>query len=176
MIEVEREGRPRGEAPEIAVLSDCHKQFAHEGLQRLVMDLACAAAEATTMFAEVSPLNELELLEQFSASHAINTALNKSLPSGNVVWAYVPAMLRPLFEPGTKPGMGEVLFEIDDKHGFAASMDFIIALSYYSGAIIRRLAEATGRSVEDTALLLESRAKKAWAELDTYDTRDYIDQ
>ncbi|MFP8959017.1 hypothetical protein ACLIYP_00305 [Streptomyces nanhaiensis] len=72
MIEVERKGRPRGEAPEIAVLSDCYKQFTHEGPQRLVMDLACTAAEATTMFAGMSPLNELELLQQFSAKRPLS--------------------------------------------------------------------------------------------------------
>ncbi|MGW8455890.1 hypothetical protein ACWGLO_30800 [Streptomyces niveus] len=65
-----REGRPHGEAPEIAVLSDCYRQFDCEGLQRLVMDVACTAAEATTMLAEMSPLNQIEILQEFSARHS----------------------------------------------------------------------------------------------------------
>lgn len=55
MTEGKREGRPRGEAPEIAVLSDCYRQFDYEELLRLVIDVACTADEATTMLAEMSP-------------------------------------------------------------------------------------------------------------------------
>lgn len=174
MTDILREGRPRAEAPEIAVLSDCHKQFAHEGLQRIVMDLACTAAEATTMFSEVSPLSELELLQQFSANHTIDEALDTGLMSGDVVWGYIPAMLRPLFEPGAKPGMDEVLFEIDRKYGFSTSMDFIIALAHYTGSIIKRVAEATRRSTPEVTQLLEGRAKPAWAGLDAWDKNSYM--
>lgn len=174
MIEVERDGRPRGEAPEVGVLADCYQQFDHEGLQRLVMDVACTAAEAITMLAELSPLNQLEILRDFSAQHNVEMTFDKSLKHGDVVWGYVPAMLRPIFQPEAKPSMAEVLFEIDKKYGFSASMDFIVALVYFTGAVIHRIAQSTGRTVEDTTQLLEGRAKVAWAELDGYDTRDYM--
>ncbi|WP_148639880.1 hypothetical protein [Streptomyces sp. Mg1] len=176
MIEAERDGRPRGEAPEIAVLTDCYRQFDYEGLQRLVMDVACTAAKATTMLAEMSPLNQVEILQEFSAQHTVEMAFDKTFKSGDVVWGYIPAMLRPIFQPETRPHPAEVLFEIDEKYGFSTSMDFIIALAYYTGAIIHRMAKSTGRSAEDTALLLESRAKAAWAELDTYDKRPYMNR
>jgi hypothetical protein len=174
MTEAEREGWPRGGAPEIAVLSDCYKQFDYEGLQRLVMDVACTAAEATTMLAEVSPLNQVQILQEFSAQHTVEAAFDKNFKDGDVVWGYIPAMLRPLFEPETRPNPAEVLFEIDEKYGFATSMDFIVALSYYTGAIIHRISGELGRSTQDTTHLLESRAKTAWAELDAYDTRAYM--
>lgn len=176
MIGVERDGRPRGEAPEIAVLADCYQQFDYEGLQRLVMDVACTAAEAITMLAELSPLNQVQILQDFSAQHTVEMAFDKSLKSGDVVWGYIPAMLRPIFQPETKSGMDEVLFEIDEKYGFSASMDFIIALAYFTGAIVHRTAASTGRSAEDTVQVLENRAKVAWAELDTYDNRPYMNR
>ncbi|MFC7829732.1 hypothetical protein [Streptomyces sp. NPDC057375] len=168
-----REGRPRGEAPEIAVLSDCYRQFNYEGLQRLVMDVACTAAEATTMLAEMSPLNQIEILQEFSARHTVEAAFESPRNRG-VVWGYIPAMLRPIFQPKTRPSMDEVLLEIDEKYGFATSMDFIVALANYTGAIVRHMAQSIGRAIEDTIHLLEGRAKVSWAELDTYDTRDYM--
>ncbi|MFI5667755.1 hypothetical protein [Streptomyces sp. NPDC051704] len=174
MIETPREGRPRNEAPEIAVLSDCFKQFEHEGLQRLVMDLACTAAEATIMFSEHSPLSPLELLQQFSAQHAVDMATDRTLKDGDVVWGYIPSMVRPIFEPEARPGMAEVLFEIDRKYGFHTSMDFLVALAYYSGAVARRLSEATSRSTDEVLQELEKRAEPIWAGLDAFDTRDYM--
>ncbi|MGW3933612.1 hypothetical protein ACWECC_36880 [Streptomyces microflavus] len=175
MIEGEREGRPRGEAPEIAVLSDCYQQFDHEGLQRLVMDVACTAAEATTMLAEMSPLNQVEILQEFSAQHTVEAAFESSR-NGGVVWGYIPAMLRPFFQPETRPSMDEVLFEINEKYGFATSMDFIVTLANYTGAVVRHMAQSTGRAIEDTIQLLEGRAKTAWVELDAYDTRRYMNR
>ncbi|MCX5075465.1 hypothetical protein OHA84_13360 [Streptomyces sp. NBC_00513] len=173
MIEGEREVRPRGEAPEIAVLSDCYQQFGHEGLQRLIMDVACTAAEATTMLAEMGPLNQVEILQEFSAQYTVEAAF-ESPRNGGVVWGYIPAMLRPIFQPETRPSMDEVLFQIKEKYGFATSMDFIVALANYTGAIVRYMAQSTGRAIEDTIQLLERRAKTAWTELDTYDTRGYM--
>ncbi|MET8771668.1 MULTISPECIES: hypothetical protein [unclassified Streptomyces] len=175
MIEGEREGRPRGEAPEIAVLADCYQQFDYDGLQRLVMDVACTAAEATTMLAEISPLNQLEILQQFSARHTVEAAFGNTR-NGGVVWGYIPAILRPIFQPETRPTMDEVLFEIDEKYGFATSMDFIVALANYTGAVIRQVSQTTGRTTEDTIQLLEGRAKVAWSQLDAYDTRDYMNR
>ncbi len=93
------------------------------------------------MFSEHSPLSPVELLQQFSAHHAVNMATNQTMKDGDVVWGYIPAMVRPIFEPGARPGMDEVLFEIDEKYGFHTSMDFIVALAIYSGAVVRRLAE-----------------------------------
>ncbi|MFF9011292.1 hypothetical protein ACF087_36700 [Streptomyces goshikiensis] len=176
MIEVERGSRPRGEAPEVAILADCYQQFDHEGLVRLVMDVGCAAAEATTMLAGVSPLNQLEILREFSAQHTVEIAFDSTSRSSDVVWGYIPAMLRPLFEPEAKPSPAEVLFEIEDKYRFSASMDFIVALAYYTGAILHRLAGSSGYSLESAVQLLEDRAKAAWAELDTYDTHSYMNR
>ncbi|MFJ2769569.1 hypothetical protein [Streptomyces sp. NPDC087300] len=175
MLGGEREGRPRGEAPEVAVLSDCYQQFDYEGLQRLVMDVAGAAAEATTMLAEMSPLNQVQILQEFAAQHTVEAAFESSR-NGGVVWGYIPAMLRPMFQPEVRPTMDEVLFEIDEKYGFATSMDFIVALANYTGAVIRHMAQATGRTIEDTVQLLEGRAKAGWAELDAYDTREYMNR
>jgi hypothetical protein len=172
MVEQQREGRQRGEAPEIAVLSDCRTQFEHEGLQRLVMDLAIACAAATQMFSALSPLTPVELLKQFAAGTAVDEALGQ-LKDGDVVWGYVPAMTRPLLEPGTKPGMDEVLFEIDHRYGFSASMDFIVALAYYAAAVARRLAEVIGGPVEQALVRLERGTEPQWEALDRYDTRSY---
>ena len=72
--------------------------------------------------------------------------------------------------------MDEVLFEIDEKYGFATSMDFIVALANYTGAVIRQVSQTTGRTTEDTIQLLEGRAKVAWSQLDAYDTRDYMNR
>ncbi|WP_189944669.1 hypothetical protein [Streptomyces roseolus] len=174
MVETPREGRPRGQAPEIAVLSDCHQQFQHEGLQRLVMDLACTAGEATVMFSEHSSLSPMELLQQFSAHHAVSMATDQTAKGGDVVWGYIPAIVRPIFEPGARPGMDEVLFEIDEKYGFHTSMDFIVALAIYSGAVVRRLAKATDRDPEEIMQELEQRAEPIWRDLDAFDTRAYM--
>lgn len=176
MVEVERDGRPRDKAPEIAVLSDCYQQFAHEGLQRLVLDIACTAAEATTMLAEMSPLNQIEILQALSAHTSVEAAFERSSGNGAPAWGYIPSMLRPIFQPETRPAMDEVLFEIDEKYGFAASMDFIIALANYTGAVIHHMRQLSSRAVEDIVQLLEGRAKAAWAELDTYDTRGYMNR
>ncbi|MFJ6575710.1 hypothetical protein ACIQMY_07050 [Streptomyces sp. NPDC091368] len=170
LIEGEPEGRPRGEAPEIAVLADCYQQFDHGGLQRLAMDVASAAAEATTMLAEMSPLNQVEILQEFSAQHTVEAAFASS-GNGGVVWGYIPAMLRPIFQPDTRPRMDEVLLEINEKYGFTTSMDFIVALANYSSAVVRCMAQSTGRTIEGTMQLLADRSRAAWAELDDYDTR-----
>ncbi|MFB7054832.1 hypothetical protein ACFCXT_17150 [Streptomyces vinaceus] len=176
MIEGERGGRPRGEAPEVAVLADCYRQFDHEGLQRLVMDVACAAAEATTMLACMSPLNQLEILREFSAQHSVEMAFGKAPSRSDIAWGYIPAMLRPLFQTEAKPSPAEVLFEIEDKYGFSTSMDFIVALAYYAGSVLRRVANSSGCSLEDAVQALESRTKMAWAELDAYDTCSYMNR
>ncbi|MFD4973747.1 hypothetical protein [Streptomyces sp. NPDC058424] len=176
MIEVERGGLPRGEAPEVAVLADCYQQFDHEGLQRLVMDVACAAAEATTMLAGMSPLNQLEILREFSAQQSVEMAFGETFRSSDVVWGYIPAMLRLLFQPEAKPSPADVLFEIEEKYGFSTSLDFIVALAYCTGALIHRLASSSGCSLEDAVQLLEGQAKAAWAELDAYDTRSYMNR
>lgn len=175
MIECERQGRHRGEVPEVAILADCYQQFDHEGLRRLALDIACAAAEATTMIAEMSPLNQVEILQEFSAQHTIEAAFESSR-NGGVVWGYIPAMLRPIFQPETRPTMDEVLSEIDEKYGFATSMDFIVALANYASAVVRHMAQSTGRTIEDTIQLLEDRVTAGWAELDIYDTHDYTNR
>ncbi|WP_371618115.1 hypothetical protein [Streptomyces sp. NBC_00454] len=168
-----REGRPRAQAPEVALLADCIKRFDVVGLQRLVMDLACAAGEATTMLSELSMLDQVEILQAFSAQHTVEMAFDGSLKPGDVLWAYVPATLRPFFAPDAKPSQAEVLFEIDRKYGFAASMDFIVILANYTSAVLCHVSRVIGRSTEEMIQLLEGRVKPAWAELDAHDGHAY---
>lgn len=86
MVEAERDGKLRGKAPEIAVLSDCYQQFAHEGLQRSVLDAACTGVQATTMLAEMSPLNQIEILQPLSAHTSVEAAFERSCRNGAPVW------------------------------------------------------------------------------------------
>lgn len=59
-------------------------------------------------------------------------------------------MVRPTFKPDAKPGIAEVLFEIDEAYGFHTSMEFIMA-AYCSGAVVRCQADAIGRNCPQEA-------------------------
>ncbi len=125
------------------------------------------------MLSELSALDQVEILQQFSAQHTVEMAFDGSLKPGDALWGYVPAMLRPFFALDAKPSQAEVLFEIDRKYGFAASMGFIVILAYYTSAVLCRASHVLGRSIEEMIQLLEDRVKPAWAELDASDGHAY---
>ncbi|WP_327687233.1 hypothetical protein [Streptomyces sp. NBC_00467] len=118
-----------------------------EARHLFTMNLAYCCAEATTMFAELSPLAYQELLDGFASQYPLTRpALGPSLV--DVPSAYIPVMLRHCYELGSETRMSQTLAEIDRDWGPNVASDFNAALASYASSIVLRIAEVTSSSRE----------------------------